>query len=172
MRCSTASRYCDRSEPALKVQSWTDLSKGSRPFGDLGESEALNDPRIAIKDQKVARLFDLYISNIAPWYDLSDASKHFELVVPRMALDEPLLFCAIIALSAMRMSRISMRSLQKTAEFYHAHCVRLLIRLQNDDRLITNGVSMAATCLLRSYEILEGMFNPLTIRHVAITILT
>lgn len=52
-----------------------------------------------------------------------------------------------------------MPSARAAAEFYHGHCVRLLIDLtaeeyDNDER--TQGLALASVCLLRSYEILSG----------------
>lgn len=73
-----------------------------------------------------------------------------------MSLDEPLLFYAIIALSAMHASKTTVGSLHATAELYHRNCVRLLISLEEDHQLVRRGVALAATCLLRSYEIMAG----------------
>lgn len=80
--------------------------------------------------------------------------------MPELALDEPLLFCAIIAVAAMQICKTTANSLRDTAEYYHGCCVRLLIRLKEGDELISNGVALAATCLLRSYEILDGELKP------------
>lgn len=46
------------------------------------------------------------------------------------------------------------------AEFYHHRCVQRLIELDQGNELITRGVALAATCLLRSYEILDGDIDP------------
>jgi hypothetical protein len=119
-----------------------------------------NTPRKSLQDQNIARLFHSYTSDISKWYDLSDSACSFGLAVPTIALDEPLLFCAIIALSAMHTCQTSAPSFRKVAEFYHHRCVQLLIRLTEGDELITRGVALAATCLLRSYEILDGDVDP------------
>lgn len=47
-----------------------------------------------------------------------------------------------------------------TAAVYHEHCLRLLISLSPEDRTIKDGVALAATCLLRSYEILAEREDP------------
>ncbi|KAF4997143.1 hypothetical protein FGRMN_4036 [Fusarium graminum] len=127
------------------------------------QHQALPDPdtpRKALQDQNIARLFQSYISDISKWYDLSDATSSFGILVPAIALDEPLLFCAVIALSAMHACKTSAPGFRKIAEFYHHRCVQLLIDLNEGDDLIVRGVALAATCLLRSYEILDGDVDP------------
>ncbi|RGP67425.1 putative tpr domain [Fusarium sporotrichioides] len=111
----------------------------------------------ALQDQNIARLFHSYTSDISKWYDLSDSLSSFGQIVPTLALDEELLFSAIIALSAMHTCKTSSPSFLKVAEFYHHRCVRLLITLREGDQLITRGLALAATCLLRSFEILQGV---------------
>ncbi|KAJ4011345.1 hypothetical protein NW752_007118 [Fusarium irregulare] len=51
-------------------------------------------------------------------------------------------------------------SFRNIAESYHHSCVQLLIALREGDQLITRGVALAATCLLRSYEILDSDVDP------------
>lgn len=51
-------------------------------------------------------------------------------------------------------------SFRNIAESYHHSCVQLLIALKEGDQLITRGIALAATCLLRSYEILDGDVDP------------
>ncbi|KAF4497750.1 TPR domain containing protein [Fusarium agapanthi] len=119
-----------------------------------------DSPQTALQDQNIARLFHSYTSNISEWYDLSDSACSFGLEVPSIALDEPLLFCAVIALSSMHACKTSAPSFRKVAEFYHHRCVQFLIALDAGDELIGRGVALAATCLLRSYEILYGDVDP------------
>lgn len=113
-------------------------------------------PRKALEAPEIARLFAHYIAELAPWYDLSDASARFGIEVPETALQTPLLFSAIIALSAMHASCTRAQGARSTAEFYHGCCVRMLIAIEDDNVLLQQGVALAATCLLRSYEILDG----------------
>lgn len=113
-------------------------------------------PRVALQNADVSTLFSLYLSGPSSWYDLCDSRQHFATVVPKLALDNELLFCAVIALAAVQASRISAKALRDFAEFYHGHCVRLLIKLTDGDDSLANGTALAATCLLRSYEILHG----------------
>ncbi|KAH7161587.1 hypothetical protein EDB81DRAFT_839891 [Dactylonectria macrodidyma] len=112
------------------------------------------------KVKSIARLFHHYISDLSKWYDLSDATSAFEVTVPLISLQEPLLFFAIIALSAMHMSKTTASSFRATAENYHGRCVQLLINIEENDGVMTGGVALAATCLLRSYEILDSDIDP------------
>ncbi|KAJ3519033.1 hypothetical protein NM208_g14290 [Fusarium decemcellulare] len=115
-----------------------------------------DNPRKAIQDHRIAQLFHCYTDEICLWYDLSDQARTFGTTVPRMALDEPLLFSAIITLAAMHKALTETKSFRKIATFYHVRCIRLLIQLKEDDELVTQGVALAATCLLRNYEIFTG----------------
>lgn len=45
---------------------------------------------------------------------------------------------------------------RETATTYHNYCVSKLIQLNDTSHLLGNGVALAAACLLRSYEILDG----------------
>lgn len=120
------------------------------------------NPRKALETPEVARFFAHYISELAPWYDLSDASAKFGVEAPERALRTPLLFSAIIALSAMHVSCTGPQGARSTAEFYHGCCVRMLIAIEDDNELLQQGVALAATCLLRSYEILDGRLPQLS----------
>lgn len=148
--CGKLSRYCDRSEAPTRFQHWP---------GNASDDRMEGTPRQALEHESVAMLFSHYITEIAYWYDLSDAAQNFELNVPELALDEPLLFYAIIAVAALHLSKTRTKNLKDVAEVYHDRCIACLIALKEDDQLISNGRALAATCLLRSYEIFDGTFG-------------
>ncbi|OIW27789.1 hypothetical protein CONLIGDRAFT_682805 [Coniochaeta ligniaria NRRL 30616] len=158
-RCEKAGRQCDRSEAPLKFKIIT--ARGIHD--DRAEPPAFrlpDAPRKVLETAQMADYFQHYISDLAPWYDLSDARSTFTTTVPRISLDDPLLFSAVMALSAMHVSNTATpgsvaSSAREVAEFYHGCCIRLLINLQESDRRLEGGVALAATCLLRSYEILD-----------------
>ncbi len=168
MRCEKAGRQCDRSEIPLKfkvVTSWSRKDDSAeQPVFRLPDS-----PRKVLETARIADYFQHYISNLAPWYDLSDARSTFSTTVPRIALDDPLLFSAVIALSAMHVSNTvtaAASSAREVADLYHGCCIRLLIGLQESDRRLEGGVALAATCLLRSYEILDTAQDADPNRHL------
>ncbi|KAI0542090.1 hypothetical protein GGR58DRAFT_335664 [Xylaria digitata] len=152
-RCSKAQRYCDRSGRSPRHSNSNSL--------DPEKSLWLNDaPRKALESSELANYFRHYINNIASWYDLSDSQCTFSTEVPMFALDEPLLFCAVIALSAMHVNQTRASSARTIADTYHTQCIRRLIGLDPEDVLISKGVALATTCLLRSYEILSEDHDP------------
>ncbi|KAK1689733.1 hypothetical protein BDP55DRAFT_651409 [Colletotrichum godetiae] len=164
-RCCKAQRYCDRTIPLPQ------LNKGqedtAKPEIAANEPHGLfpppTIPRKALQNPSIARYFSHYIADIAPWYDLSDASLTFATSLPEAALDSPLPFAAILALSAVHVSQTTAPSARAAAEFYHGHCVRLLIDLkaeEYDDDERTQGLTLASVCLLRSYEILSEEVDP------------
>lgn len=76
------------------------------------------------------------------------------------SLTRPLLFNAIIAFAAIHLSKTTSPHLVQEAETHHEKCVKLLIQLKQQDIEAENGITLAAVCLLRSYEILGEEFDP------------
>ncbi|KAI1077049.1 hypothetical protein F5B20DRAFT_303842 [Whalleya microplaca] len=152
-RCAKAGRYCDRSERPLQLRRSSVKRSSNRAL-------VIDTPRKALEKPETANYFHHYIVDLALWYDLNDALSTFATKVPVIALDEPLLFSAIIALSAMHVSKTTAPSARDAAESYHTNCIRLLIELDAEDARVTRGVALAATCLLRSYEILDEEVDP------------
>lgn len=175
-QCSRIGRYCDRKQNRYRFVSFS----GTRQCGSLGHEVANGDDIDSSAEQagvpafvpaldckclekpEIAGYFHHYITDIATWYDLGDEPRRsFALDVPRLALDQPLLLGAIIALSAIHVAQSAGNATaRKTAELYHGHCVRSLIQLDQSSVLLQNGIALATTCLLRSYEILNGAINP------------
>lgn len=114
-----------------------------------------DDPRRALDDPQIFPIFRHYIDYLASWYDLNERKRPFEDLVPRQALKNPLLMSSILAFGAIHLCRInSQPELRDVAEFYHMQCIKKLIPLVNDMTRFHDGDTLAATCLLRSYEIL------------------
>ncbi|KEY73647.1 hypothetical protein S7711_07695 [Stachybotrys chartarum IBT 7711] len=84
---------------------------------DPQETATVDVPRHYLEDQKIARLFHNYVSNVS-------------------------------------------QCLRPLAEEHHTRCVKLLIELESENELVRGGIALAATCLLRSYEILSGDTDP------------
>nr|XP_036586075.1 phytanoyl- dioxygenase [Colletotrichum truncatum]KAF6796266.1 phytanoyl- dioxygenase [Colletotrichum truncatum] len=164
-RCSKANRYCDRSPTPAQFHNRSqedEAGTGRTKTAIPGPFPSPKDPRSALQNPSVARYFYHYITNLAPWYDLSDSLQLFGTNLPETALENPLPFAAILALSAVHISQTTAPSARAAAEFYHGHCVRLLIELKDDedDEANTQGLALASVCLLRSYEILSEEVDP------------
>lgn len=147
--CAKANRYCE----------WpSSFQHKPHPLSETKTLPSPDNPTIALQTPSIARLFHQYFA-IAKWYDLCDPDAHFEKNVAELALQHSLLFSAVVALSAMHTSRTTAASAGSVASFYHSHCLRYLIDLDEASELVSNGVALATTCLLRSYEILGGKNN-------------
>ena len=103
-----------------------------------------------------ARLFRHYVDHLAPWYDLNDSHNLFGTSVPARALSNSVLFKALTAFSACHQHRVSGR-VPGLGQVYHAACVKDLLAEMGHIHSGLLGDYLAATCLLRSYEILNGI---------------
>ena len=115
-------------------------------------------PTIALENAEIARLFVHYISVLAPWYDLNDPHRTFAIAVPEEALLEHILFKAIIAFSAGHLHKTT-GTHGDTAMIFHAACVAELLGFMSAPNVEPEGPELAATCLLRSYELINGMLR-------------
>ena len=111
-----------------------------------------------LQSNDVAHCFEHYLRVLAPWYDLNDLDNSFRGLVGKLALHSSLLLSAIVAFAAIHQSKTGQAGIRLLAERYHARCLHLLIGLGAYDVVITDGTALAATCLLRSYEILAGKY--------------
>ena len=128
------------------------------------EYKSTDDPDHALQDPRVANVFRHYINHLAGWYDLNDNRRHFKDAVPVRARRNPLLLSAILAFAAANLNRTLAESdYLEFAEYYHYDSVRRLISLTGnvDERPI--GETLAAICLLRSYEIITREYYSMSI---------
>jgi hypothetical protein len=128
-----------------------------RALETLGQASGLAacKPRAALSNPIVAKLFAHYIDVLAPWYDLNESLLPFGATVPAHALECPILFKALIAFSATHKYK-TLRQFAELATAFHAACVRELLDSIEHEKPESQGDYLAATCLLRSYEILNG----------------
>jgi hypothetical protein len=117
-------------------------------------------PRVALDNPTIARLLSHYIDSLAPWYDLNESSLVFGTIVPLHALGCPVLFKALVAFAATHRYKTSGQS-EDIATAFHAACVRELLDSLKHVKTESQGDYLAATCLLRSYEILNGIISRL-----------
>lgn len=108
-------------------------------------------------NETVAYLYHHYIEHLASWYDLCEHDRPFETLVPVRALEVPVVFNAIIAFSAQHKALHDSRY-ETCSMLYHSACIDgLLSGLDAFDASLQEDYLVAA-CLLRSFEILKGIF--------------
>lgn len=113
-------------------------------------------------------LYSHYINALAPWYDLHDPRRTFGTIVAEQALQVPILFRAIVALSASHLSKTAGLS-SDVASAFHSQCVADMLRSMDSSLpSLDDGSYLASTCLLRSFELINGKFvNECFLGHVA-----
>ncbi|KAL2871727.1 Zn(II)2Cys6 transcription factor [Aspergillus lucknowensis] len=184
--CQRGARGCQwpHPQPATTSSRSPQPSHSPSPLGPAASSQpeytTTQDPEYALQDPRVAKIFRHYVDNLAGWYDLNDSRRHFQDVVPCRARYNPLLLSAILAFAAANLQRTSPEhGYLEIAEFYHFDSVRRLISLTHNVDELPIGETLAAICLLRSYEIiaqnvssqnhLQGCYSLLASRHIRLT---
>jgi CDGSH-type Zn-finger protein len=159
-RCERSGRWCDKTLP-LKIRLQKNVS-GQRDSTDTTTNsnilmtEGGEEPRATLQDEQAAELFEHYLRVLASWYDLNDLDCAFARIVGQEAQHSDLLLNAVLAFSAIHKCRTGQSSLKELADGHHTRCLHLLIGLRQSDKAVSDGTALAATCLLRSYEILAG----------------
>ncbi|KAJ5542470.1 hypothetical protein N7535_004891, partial [Penicillium sp. DV-2018c] len=179
--CERGSRNCRWPHEASPVISPSHVPPASpspwaSPVHHETQYPSTQNPELALQNLQVALIFRHYIGRLASWYDLNDSKRHFKDVIPVRALHNPLLLSSILAFAAAHQHRtIGGQIYLEMAEFYHYDSVRRLISLtDNMDPLEPIGETLAAICLLRSYEIitrysqshLQGCYSLLATRQI------
>jgi len=99
---------------------------------------------------------------------LNDSKRHFEDLVPVYARKNSLLLSAILAFSAASQSSIlSNYSLLEVADAYHLESVEELLSLTENINEFRTGETLAAICLLRSYEIISRLYPTVSLCAIA-----
>ena len=157
-RCERSGRWCDHSRP-LKIRAQKNIAcrtDNQRIVEERTPSPRFPEPQKALQDEEAAVHFEHYLKTLAQWYDLVDLDSAFARAIGERAQHSLLLLSAILAFEAIHKSRTGCSGSKSLADHYHAQCLRLLIGLDENDVAAKDGTALAATCLLRSYEILAG----------------
>ncbi|KAJ5090462.1 hypothetical protein N7532_009146 [Penicillium argentinense] len=168
VRCDGKHPTCSSCQKRNRRCHWPSADRPSpAPESSVSRLESLvstKDPKAALKDFDNFRLYQNYVFNLAAWYDLNDRQRHFTDVVPVRARDSPLLLSAILAFSAINLAhrKNGEEKMGSVAEFYHLESVEMLLEITRNGPMGYQSKSdtLAAICLLRSYEIISG--TPLT----------
>jgi hypothetical protein len=131
------------------------FDKQSQELVEQANLIASSVPRKALENEAVSELLVHYVNILAPWYDSNDCQLNFARLVPLHVLDNPILFKALIAFSASHRSKVQGTTSVFAAAFHSSSVSELLQHLGGNGSDI-EGDCLAATSLLRSYEILNG----------------
>ena len=133
------------------------FSLGTRSISDLGTSPLTirNAPiptRVGLlAKREEADLLRHFVENLAGSFDLTDSSRHFRTVVPRHAVNDPVLLNAVLAASARHLARVGNRD-PLAAERYHNECLQHLIPMLSDEDAALSENLLASTVILRYLE--------------------
>lgn len=83
--------------PSFSHEPYASSSVTSNPTTRL---PTLKPRKFPLVDFLEAYLFKYFIDEVAPWLDIADPDRYFELVVPIIARSNPPLLCAVLALAA------------------------------------------------------------------------
>lgn len=187
--CAKRSVQCERSNPDRKFVIYTTGPAPTRPERELNESQTSSDhaqtavnhsqpdaavvlsdretsfqfptpvsPTEDLRNELIASLYHHYIQHLAAWYDLCENERPFESMVPAKALEVSVLFNAIIAFSAQHKA-LSDARYETCSTLYHSACIQELLNGLSAFSPIMQEDYLVAACLLRSYEILNGIHH-------------
>ncbi|KAL2169235.1 hypothetical protein VTG60DRAFT_6315 [Thermothelomyces hinnuleus] len=116
-------------------------------------------PNWPLTDPEEARLFRHFVEKLAIWLDLCDPHHTFEIMVPQMAKDFPVLLNAIFALSARHLGQtLSDGSLRKKynrlADTHNEACINIMkgLLMSKDYQSVWTEHLFAATIILQVME--------------------
>ena len=132
--------------PSIRKSSIHSLSPGHSRLQLYG-------PRMPLpfQDAQEAMLFQYYMESLAGQLDVTDMQRHFAVDVPERALFCPVLLEALLAFSARHLSRTSDFD-SAVADHHHQACVRLMIPMLDQKKLVADETLFAATVILRAFE--------------------
>ncbi|KAJ5666510.1 uncharacterized protein N7477_008958 [Penicillium maclennaniae] len=96
-----------------------------------------------------------FIQKLAPWADICDPQSHFSSVVPRRAMENPMVFKAVMALAA-RHDAILTKTNDWEASSYLGQCLELLIAALDRPEHTYDDDLLVTVVILRIYEELEN----------------
>ncbi|KAI4601847.1 hypothetical protein KJ359_010712 [Pestalotiopsis sp. 9143b] len=134
------------------------------PFSTNEDHQSLSQiqvepPRLPLKDSQEAFLFQNFIREVAPMFDLCDNARQFAKVVPKRAPFCPPLLNAMLAAAAKRLSRIGAVGDSSIADRYYHECLRTLIPLLSRSGAAKDENLLAATLILRYMEETDVAFS-------------
>ncbi|KAF2460283.1 hypothetical protein BDY21DRAFT_280367 [Lineolata rhizophorae] len=114
-----------------------------------------NTPAWPLQDQQEARLLRHFIDNVAPFFDLCDPRRHFQITIPQRTTTCPTLLNAILAASASHLCQFAQFD-SLVANFYVQECLQQLLPMMGGVTGMMDENSFAAIVILRFVEELNA----------------
>ncbi|KAF3019839.1 hypothetical protein E8E14_013235 [Neopestalotiopsis sp. 37M] len=133
-------------------------SRDARPINEpsVQESTIAPAPAPAMVETRLtsreAFLLLLYMLKLAPSVDACDDSRHFTLIVPRLALQEPMILNGLLALASKYDALSNGRISDLETNRYHGRCIELLIQAFDRPPSTYDAVLLVAVVISRLYE--------------------
>ncbi len=90
---------------------------------------------------------------------MGDDRRHFTKIAPSMAASSPLLMNAILAVSALHLSRVSDLDSYEAVR-YHDRCLGLMVLMLNDPDRVKDDNLLMTTVILHTHEDLDSIAPP------------
>ncbi|CAF9925192.1 MAG: hypothetical protein ALECFALPRED_003083 [Alectoria fallacina] len=115
-----------------------------------------------------SRLLMHFVQNLGPWvrFDVGDSRRHFTKIAPSMGALSPLLMNAILAISALHLSRVSDLDSYEAVR-YHDRCLGLMVPMLNDPDRVKDDNLLMTTVILHLYEDID--IGGDSVRHIMAT---
>lgn len=108
--------------------------------------------RVSVTKETEGNIFNFFIKHAGPWLDIVSPARHFGQTVPRLALSEPVLYCACLAYSAHVMF-LTGQIEKSVEEAYQSKAIGLLIPLLSaHSQPWKDEIMLATTVILRMSE--------------------
>ncbi|OAP54585.1 hypothetical protein AYL99_11033 [Fonsecaea erecta] len=121
--------------------------------------------RCPLNNRTEALLLRHFVKELSPWFDVTDPTDHFRVVVPELAMVSEVVLNAIFAISALHLGGVPEKDTIEgyevpvdavLAEVYHTRCIGMLISLINEETSNTNDDVLTAAVILRKFEEMRG----------------
>ncbi|OJJ98698.1 hypothetical protein ASPACDRAFT_121261 [Aspergillus aculeatus ATCC 16872] len=132
-----------------------DPSTSYAPFRSTRHGHINSTNHTCLNNPEEVFLLQVFVEEVGLWMDAMDAVKHFTQVLPFHALEEPMLFKAILACGARHLYHVNPSYGEQKAALFHDEASQYLLRsLQDPDR--DSALCATTAILLNIYELMSG----------------
>ncbi|PYH42835.1 Zn(II)2Cys6 transcription factor [Aspergillus saccharolyticus JOP 1030-1] len=137
------------------VSPFPDPSTSYAPFRSTRHGHINSTNHTCLNNPEEVFLLQVFVEEVGLWMDSMDAVQHFTHVLPFHALEEPMLFKAILACGARHLFHVNTSYGEEKAALFHDEASQYLLRsLQDPDR--DSALCATTAILLNIYELMSG----------------